>query len=62
VIAVDDTLYVDSIEQLEEGGKEVVLVIGGLQQLTYYSFQVAVISAVGEGDYSDPSEPSVLGK
>ena len=63
VIAIDDPLYVDSLVELAEpGGKRVVLVVGGLRQLTYYSFQVAAISAVGEGQYSDPSKPSVLGK
>lgn len=62
-IAVDDSLYVDSVLALEEEGEwQVVLVVGGLQQLTYYSFQVAAVSAVGEGEYSAPSKPSALGK
>lgn len=62
MIAADDALYVDSVLALSEGEEQVVLVVGGLQQLTYYSFQVAAISAVGEGEYSDSSKPSALGK
>lgn len=63
VIAIDNPLYVDSVVELPDfGRKQVVLVVGGLLQLTYYSFQVAAISPVGEGEYSDPSKPSMLGK
>lgn len=61
-IAIDDPLYVESVVVLSEGEKQVVLVVRGLQQLTYYTFQVAAISSAGEGEFSDPSQPSTLGK
>lgn len=62
LVAIDNALYVESVVALQEGGKRVVLVVGGLQQLTYYTFQVAAISSAGEGEFSEPSEPSTLGK
>lgn len=62
LVAVEDPLYVESVVALTEGGERVVMTIGGLQQLTYYTFQVAAISSAGEGEFSEPSKPSTLGK
>lgn len=62
LIAINDALYVNSVEALSEGEKQVVLVVGGLNQLTHYTFQVAAVSEVGEGEFSEPSKPSALGK
>lgn len=47
---------------MSDGRKEVVLVISGLEQLQQYTFEVAAISAVGWGDFSQPSSPDSLGQ
>lgn len=59
LIDVDD---VDSLVELIGGEKEVLLVIGGLEQYRYFTFQVAAISIVGEGEFSEPSSPTALGQ
>lgn len=61
-IDVTDLLYVDSFVELGEGEKKVVLVVPDLQQLHHYTFQVAAESAVGVGEFSEPSNPTTLGQ
>ena len=62
LIDINDSLYVDALVDLPDGEKEVVLVIGGQQQLQQYAFQVAAITAIGQGEFSEPSAPQTLGK
>ena len=62
LIDIDDVSRVESVLVSSDGDKEVVLVVGGLQQLTHYTFQVSAVSAAGEGEFSDPSSPMALGK
>ena len=52
LIDINDSLYVDALVDLPDGEKEVVLVIGGQQQLQQYAFQVAAITAIGQGAVS----------
>lgn len=52
----------DTVVDLSGGEKKVVLVVGGLHQLNYYTFQVAAVSVAGNGVFSDSSIPTTLGK
>ena len=63
MIAIDDQLYVESLHR-EDGMEKklrVQLVILDLRSSTSYSFQVAAISAVGVGEFSEATEPTQLG-
>ena len=59
-----DVDYVKSEEGIVEGGEvvgyEVTVKVRGLQQGRSYVFSVAAASEVGEGDYSDLSDPFSL--
>ena len=62
-IAVSDPLYVDSIEEFEEGKElKVTLVVSGLQSEQKYTFKVAAISSVGLSKFSHPTDPVNLGE
>ena len=62
LVAVDNSLYVEAVVELGGGQWEVVMVLVQLQQLQLYTFQVAAISDVGPGEFSEPSKPTTLGK
>ncbi len=62
LIDIGDALQVDSVVALSGGQKQVVLRVGGLQQLTHYAFQVAALSPVGQGEFSEHSNLTALGK
>ncbi len=62
LVAVDDPLYVEAVVEVGEGEWEVVMVLAELQQLQLYTFQVAAVSAVGPGEFSESSIPTALGK
>ena len=63
-ISSGDVGYVKSEEGIVEGGKvvgyEVTMRVRGLQQGRRYVFSVAAGSEIGEGDYSDLSDPFSL--
>ena len=63
-ISSGDVGYVKSEEGIVEGGEvvgyEVTVKVGGLQQGRSYIFSVAAGSEIGEGDYSDLSDPFSL--
>lgn len=63
MIAIDDQLYVDSLERQDgaEGTLTVQLVVVGLEPFTSYSFQVAAVSRVGVGEFSEATKPTQLG-
>ena len=61
-IEISNVLYVDSVEALTRKQYKIVLTVRGLEQLTFYTFKVAAISAAGEGEFSEPSTPTTLGK
>lgn len=63
MIATDDQLYVESLEREDgaEGKVTVELVVIDLEPFTSYSFQVAAVSGVGVGEFSEATKPTQLG-
>ena len=61
-VAMDNPLYIDAVVEVGEGEWEVVMVLTELQQLQLYTFQVAAVSVVGPGNFSEPSNPAALGE
>ena len=60
VISVDDPRYVESIEEVGDEELKVVLVVRRLKMLQQYTFQVAAVSSVGVGEFSDNTDPMSL--